>query len=852
MRKITLLFVALVTGVATTNIHGASQADSISVWVDGACGMCRDRIEETALKVRGVESAEWNGITKMLSVAHNGKLKEDRLEYALASVGHDTREYLAPEAVYSALPACCQYRTVEDHGLGSDEASTKVPAGKLVQGKVLERDGESFQPLPGTNVYWSGTNQGVTTDETGAFEIEMSPGTQILVFSFVGYGKDSVHVHEPTFLEIELSNTKSIEQVEIVYRREATLIDLSGAFDVQQMRAKELMKSACCNLSESFETNPNVDATVTDAVTGTRQIEMLGLAGQYVQINRENMPHIRGLSTLTGLGFVPGPWISGIQLNTGTGSVVNGFESITGQINVELKKPEDSEKLFVNLYGSTDGMTEFNANTATPVNDKFSTALLVHGKYQPFEFDHNQDGFMDHPAATSGILMNRWSFANGKGLTSVFGIKGVYSRTESGQVEYDHDLPADAQSPWGAAINTDRIEAFLKIGHSFPDRPYSSVGLQLSGMYHNQDAFFGRRPYLGEQVSLYANLVYMGIFGNTNHQYRTGASFQFDDYNESLSGQNYLRSEAIPGVFLEYTYNYLDKFTLVSGIRGDYHNIFGAFLTPRMHMRYAPVESTVFRAMIGRGQKTANVLAENLGYLASSREFIFETSNTGENLLTMGPEVAWNSGLNVGQEFTLAGRTGVAKVDYYYTWFSDQVIVNLDRTADAVVFQQLDGRSYSHSLQGQVNYELFRNYDLRLAYRLNDVKMDIDGELLQKAMMPRHRAFMNMAYETNDHWMFDMTVTWQGIKRIPNTGLNPEEFQLDNYSPNFFLWNAQVSKTFREVFDIYIGVENLMDYRQENPIIDAANPFGEHFDASLIWGPVFGRKVYAGIRFRIN
>lgn len=834
--------------------QNSSESESIEVWVNGACGHCKERIEETALKLRGVNSADWQKTEKILHLEVTDKFKIDRLHYALASAGHDTKELLAPDAIYNALPACCHYRTGGGHG---DDEHSRPDAEKgakaaLVTGRVIEKQGDQTHTLPGVNVYWSGTSHGVITNDEGYFEIEMDAEMHYLVFSYVGYGIDSVHVHEPTNLEVEFSKTRSIEEVEVVYKVAATRIDLSGAFDVQLLDSKELLKCACCNLSESFETNPSVDASTTDAVTGTRQIQMLGLAGQYVQINRENMPHIRGLSTLNGLGFVPGSWIEGIQLNTGTGSVVNGFESITGQINVELKKPEASEKLYLNLFGSTEGMMEANANSAFQINENLSTGILVHGKYQPFELDHNADGFMDHPAVRNGIFMNRWSYHNQHGVTGVFGVKGVWSESMSGQVDFDHDEPFSGQSAWGAEINTQRLEAFMKIGKVFPDRPYSSLGFQLSGMYHNQDAFFGDRMYDGDQTSLYANLIYMGILGSTNHQFRTGMSFQYDNYHELVDVHRFDRMEAVPGIFLEYTYNFLDKLTIVPGIRADYHNRYGAFLTPRIHMRYAPLETTVLRVMGGRGFKSANMFAENIGMLASSREIVFAPGGYGISLDAVDPEIAWNGGMSAAREFKLSEKEGLVKVDYYYTWFVSQVVMNFDRGPGVVYIENLGGRSFSHSLQAQLNYELFTNYHIRLAYRFNDVRMRLNHELRIKPLTPRNRAFVNMAYEVGDLWMFDMTWTWQGMKRIPNTASNPEEFQLEEWSPNFFLWNAQVSKTFAKNFDVYLGAENILNYKQQTPIIDAANPFGDYFDASLIWGPVFGRKIYAGLRLRIN
>mgnify|MGYP006287043099 CR=1 FL=1 len=828
--------------------------NKLSVWVNGVCGMCEDRIERTALGTRGVSSANWDSESKTLELKVSDRFKENRLHYNLASAGHDTREMVAPDPVYNALPACCHYRPDDghdhaghDHGTGEHDHA--LHADRVI-GKVTERDSEGSAPLPGANVYWAGTTTGAISDENGFFEISMSEVTDHLVVSYVGYGKDTLKVTEPMAFEVEFNKTRGLEEVQIIYRRDATTFDLDNPFNVQEMHEKELLKAACCNLSESFETNPAVDVSFTDAVTGTRQIEMLGLAGPYVQVTRENMPDIRGLSSLYGLTYVPGPWISGIQLNTGTGSVVNGFESITGQINVELKKPEQDEQLYLNLFGNQGGRMEANLNLMQPVGEKLHTGILLHGKYQPFEIDHNRDGFMDQPAGTNAIFLNRWKYQGENGLEGQFGIKGTFLTNQSGQTGFDHDQPFGGQSFWGAGMNTQRLEAFMKTGKVFPDRPFSSIGFQLSGMTHMQDGFFGRTGYMGEQQSVYSNLIYQGILGNTNHQFRTGTSMQFDRYHETLGEDEYRRNEAVPGLFLEYTYNFLDQLSIVSGIRTDHHNNYGLFFTPRLHVRYAPAEKTVLRAMAGRGQKTASVIAENIGMLASSRQVIIEGTNNG-NPYGLEPEVAWNTGISAAQEFIAGNREGLVKLDYYYTWFENQVIANYDRDPGMVVIDNLDGESYSQSIQAQVDYELFTRYDIRLAYRFNDVRSTIDGELLPKIFTPRHRAFLNMAYETMDRWNFDLTLNWQGAKRIPNTTGNPEGFVLDSYSPGFMLVNAQVSKKLSDRLEVYLGGENLANYRQPNPILDAENPFSEYFDASMIWGPVFGRKVYGGLRYRI-
>jgi hypothetical protein len=579
--KIALLL-CIFLGAYSEQVHAnpASETDTLSIWVNGACGMCKTRIEEAALKVKGVETASWDSKTRQLKLSIDPeKLNLNKLHYKIASVGHDTEELLAPDPVYEALPACCKYRDAENPHFQEN-------SGSQVSGYVFERSEQGERvPLLAANVYWAGTSAGTITGEDGHFTIAPEEGAHMLVVSYVGYTNDTMHIHEAAEVEVEFSKALALEEVRVVHRIKPTSISFSSAYNIQNIHEKELTKAACCNLSESFETNPSVDAGMTDAVSGTRKIEMLGLAGPYVQIMRENMPDVRGLSALYGLTYTPGTWIEGIQLNMGAGSVANGYESISGQINVELRKPESSDRLFVNLYGNGDGRMEANVMTAFPINERWSSGLMLHGNSRPFKLDHNSDGFVDHPTGNQLIALQRFKYKGEKGLESQLGFKVVLVDQLGGQMEFDPETARDQQSYWGSGLNTRRLEGWAKIGKVFENKPYSSMGFQLSGLVHRQDAYFGLTDYLADQQSIYANLIYQSILGSTNHQYRTGISFQADNFDETVGTVLYERQELVPGAFLEYTFNHMDIFTAVAGFRADYHSIYGAFFTPRLHVR---------------------------------------------------------------------------------------------------------------------------------------------------------------------------------------------------------------------------------------------------------------------------
>ena len=710
------------------------------------------------------------------------------------------------------------------------------------------------EALIGANVFWVNGTSLVPTDGDGRFTIPRVDETNLLVISHIAYENDTIAIGTQDFLEIVMSDGVDLATIQVKSKKRSTEISYLNPLKTENIGKKELAKAACCNLSESFETSPSVDVSFTDAITGTRQIQLLGLAGPYTQMTRENIPDIRGLSALYGLGHSPGTWVSSIQLNKGTGSVVNGFESIAGQINVELEKPEDADRFFLNLYGNIMGRGEANTHLAHSFNDYLHTGFLAHYSQNARRNDTNGDGFFDNPLRKDIILLNRWRFiGKDNGFRGQAGVKYVNSTHFGGQMAYDGLNEENAPNIWGLDLNNQRLEVWTKTGWVNEEKPWQSVGLQLSAMNHDQVSRFGNNTYDADQQMFYANLVYQGILGNTNHTFKTGASFQYDRFDEKLEQQgfDFQREEMVPGVYGEYAYTQEDKLGIVFGLRGDYHNQYGFFATPRMHARYAPNSSTVLRISAGRGQRTANIFAENFALLASNRTWKLQNTNA-DTPYGLDAEVAWNYGISLTQDFKLDYREGMVSIDFFRTDFQNQIVIDVDAYPQEVNIYNLNGASFSNSFQAQVDYEVIKRLDLRLAYRWFDVRTDYTQGLLQKPLTSQHRAFVNVGYGTKNHWSFDYTLNWQGSKRIPGTSTNPVEFRREQSSPSFILMNAQVSKTWREVFDLYVGVENIANFRQEDAIIDPQNPFGAYFDASLVWGPIFGRNIYAGLRYRFK
>jgi outer membrane receptor for ferrienterochelin and colicins len=858
--KQVIMFVAwlAIVGYAKGQTYGAKKDSTVTITVYGNCDQCKQRIE-AAVKGRGVASADWNIDSKLLTLVYSpSTVSLDKIEQRIANAGHDTQHKKAKDMVYNSLPSCCLYRVgekaMQDSILqkASDPLKTILPdtAQGYVKGVVVELDGKGrFNALPAASVYWLNNHKGVMTDSNGVFTIKQDAAGSILVISYTGYQPDTVSVTGQQVMRVILATGRQLKDVTVTSNNRSYYTSALSTVRTQVWGEKELFKAACCNLSESFETNPSVDVSYSDAVSGSKQIQLLGLSGVYTQLTVENMPGPRGIATFNGLSFIPGPWIENIQLTKGTGSVANGFESIAGQINIEQKKPEKSEKLYLNAYVNDFGKTDINLNFSHKLNAKWSTALLLHDDFLANKnMDVNKDGFRDLPSGNQFTMLNRWKYDNSKAFMLQFGVKVLRDDKTGGQLGFN---PAEkfTTKSYGLGLNTERYEAFGKIGYVFPQKKYKSVGLQLSTFSHTQNDYFGLKAYDAKQQNFYGNLIYQSIIGNTNHKFRTGLSLLYDNYNEVFASVNYKRKEVVPGAFFEYTWDASTKFNIVAGVRADNNSLYGAFVTPRLNARYQPFKNTTIRVSAGRGQRTANIFAENLGWFVSSRTVNITAANG--NGYGLAPEVAWNEGISIDQKFTLADRQGTVGVDFFRTDFTSQVVVDVDKSASQINFYNLNGKSYSNSLQAEVNYEVVKHFDVRFAYRLFDVKTTYHGELLQRPLVAKQRAFVNLAYETTNKWKFDYTVQLVGQKRLPYSGDNAPQYQWAGNSPSYIVMNAQVSKSTGS-WDVYVGAEDLNNYYQKQLIIDSQNPFGNHFDASVVWGPTFGRMFYAGVRYKIK
>ena len=757
-------------------------------------------------------------------------------------------------------------------------------------GTVLDDKG---YPLVGANVYWAGTTIGVATDLDGRFKLEPTEKTNLLVTSFMGFHNDTTEVTAHSELTIVLVSDLVLEEVNIVERKMAVLRSRVSPLQTETITGEALCMAACCNLSESFETSASVDVAYSDAATGAKQIRLLGLSGTYVQMLTENTPNIRGLAQAFGMEYIPGPWMEAIQVSKGTSSVLNGYEAIAGQINVEYLKPQTQDPISLNAMISTETHAEVNATGGWDLNDKVSTGILFHAQNMSLELDHNHDGFLDMPKNTNVNLLNRWYVKTGD-YTGQFLVRGLYDHRVGG---FTKEATA-AISPYAIDLQTYRVDGFVKNGYVFNNELGTSIGIIASASYHNQQNTYGSRHWDAAQTNAYLNAIFHTSFDDYasdpweehEHKLSAGLSVNYDKYDESLSplalSPNSLiasRWEVTPGIFAEYTYTYKDKVTLLAGIREDYSSTYGFFTTPRMNLRFAPFEWWTVRGSVGLGYRSPNAIADNAAYLPSNRLYDFDAA-------ALAQERSMNTGISTVFYIPMGKRELQLSGEYYYTKFLDGVIADMDRSLHGITLYNMhdvEGAQYfSHNWQVEANMEILRGWSMTAAFRYTDVKQtsfnsDVgEYQLRDKPLQNKFKGIVTMSYQTPlKTWQFDLTAQFNGEGRMPDDFKIPEidgqlskQYFTDQSEQVHHKWYpqllGQVTKFFR-TWSIYLGAENMTNFTQDNPIVGErvsgnkamrhgakgagfVDPSSANYDASMIWAPIHGWKLYLGFRWALE
>ena len=644
--------------------------------------------------------------------------------------------------------------------------------------------------------------------------------------------------------EADSLRTEDMDDVVVKARQSSKMDRIDNA---EMIGPGQLVRAACCNLGESFTTNPSVDVNYSDAATGARQIKLLGLSGTYVQMLTENVPNLRGAAIPFGLGYVPGPWMYSIQVSKGASSVRNGYESTTGQINIEYLKPQSIDQVSGNLYYDIRQKLEANVMANIHSSSKFSHGLLMHYEDRQHAHDGNGDGFLDMPKVRQYNGMYRAAYFSPRWISQLY-VKMLRENRVSGEV-WTKPL-APSRNLYNMDIQTTRMEGQWKNALILDTDHNTSVALMLHASQHLSVNEIGLRNIDVTQHNGYAQLMYETDL-TPEHNLSVGASLNHDKYSlpvlDILSNGCYFmpastsktydeadQKETTKGLYAQYTYKLDEKLSLMAGLRWDHSNLYGGFWTPRLHARYTPAEWLTLRASAGKGYRSPHALIENISLMATGRDLVFESRQRQEQ--------AWNYGLCSSFSIPLGERELELNAEYYYTDFKDQLIIDPYSNAEQIIFSNLQGRSYSHTLQIDANIEPFSGLDVTAGFRFSDAQTCYNGKMQWRPLTARYKGMLALSYKTPlEFWHFDVTGQLIGPSMLYDGSKTPTYGQL----------NAQITREFR-FFSIYIGGENLTNYMIPDPIRGASNPWSRSFDATQVWGPTEGAMAYIGIRFKLE
>src|SRR5690625_759618 len=718
-----------------------------------------------------------------------------------------------------------------------------------ITGKVTN---ENNEPLNGANVFWESTTVGSITDFNGEFEITTKDISQkTLIANYMGHTADTMEITNQKHVVFKLNESEALDAVVIKSQRDGVVISNLTPMKTEMITEFELGKAACCDLSGCFETQTTVQPQITNVVTNSKELRILGLSGVYNQVLIDGFPMIQGLTYTYGISSIPGTLVDNIYVSKGANSVLQGYESISGQINVITKEPDNTDKLLLNGYINSFGEKQVNANYAFQ-KGKWSNLTAVHTVQPASKTDGDDDGFLDLPLLTRYMVFNKLKYGNERdwGWNSSVGMRFVNEQRIGGQTDFNADTDKGSDAIYGQTVNYNQPEIWTKTGYRQNDQ--HNFALYASGYYQNQHSYFGTVKYDANQTNFHTRLQYE--FNYDDHLLKTGLSFRHLNLEEDIAftsntlqrtyDGNYLKNENIAGAFAENTMSlFEDKLTWIAGIRVDNHNEFGTMVTPRTLLKYDLTPNTIIRANIGTGWKTVNLFSENIGLMVSSRDIVF-----GEQL---EPEKALNTGINVTQKFRNQNLSGFFSADYYRTDFQNQIFPDYDTDPTKVIIDNFTGKSVSNTFQAEVYLNFWSQLEFKTGYSFLDVYREVDGEKVLLPFNPKHRVVTTLGYKPlSNKYRMDMNIHWYGEQKLPDTQSNPIEFQRAGFSEDYMLVNAQFTYNI-DKFELYTGCENIFDFKQEQPIIGSEDPFGQYFDTSSVWGPTRGREFYVGVRYRV-
>lgn len=723
---------------------------------------------------------------------------------------------------------------------------------QIISGTVTN---DKNEPLIGATVHWIGTTVGVATGNQGEFEISSEAIlNKKLIARYVGYAPDTLTITNQSFVEFRLTETHALGEVIVEGQRDGVIISDSNPIKTEQITQTELGKSACCDLAGCFETQTTVQPQTTNVITNSKELRILGLSGVYTQVLIDGFPMIQGLSYTYGISSIPGTLVDNIYVSKGANSVLQGFESIGGQINVETKDPDKTERLLLNAYMNNFLEKHVNANYAFK-KGKWSNLTAIHTVQPANKIDRDNDNFLDLPLLTRYMISNKWKYGNenNTGWSSQIGVRFFNEQRIGGQTSFNPENDKGSTSVYGQSVNINQPEFWTKTSYRINEK--HNVVLFASAFHQQQNSFFGTVKYNAQQTNFYGNLQYELTYAK--HELKTGISYRHLKLNEDVAftesllartyAGNYQRLENIPGLFAENTVRFFqNKLTWIAGVRGDNHNQFGFHFTPRTLLKYDITPKTIVRANLGTGWRTVNLFSENIGLLVSSRDIIFSEQ--------LQPEKAVNFGFNLTQKFETKNNnlSGYFSADYYRTEFQNQIFPDYDSDPTKAIIQNFRGRSVSNGFQAELYLKIYKRFELKTGYNFLDVYREIGDTKQLLPFNPRHKFLTTFSYKPlSNKFHFDMNIHWYGEQRLPDTRSNPIEFQRPDFSKPYTIVNAQFTYKFKK-FEVYAGCENVFDFRQQQPIISWQDPFSPYFDTSSVWGPTRGREIYVGLRFKLS